>query len=300
MKFKIVFENSGDTILFSTDVPDLLNFYVDFLNENKANSFKVNSSVFDELNTTIKNLFDTLIDYNNSICSDFTGKIFCPDNPEYLIDQDMLNRTHSEWVHSNHIKYYTFDTIKEMNTTGIYDDLLDTLPDDDHKIPASEILYKYNAKDLHNNINILAHDIECVFNSIKFQSDIDMDYNWIEIKNPFTKKYTSNSLSNLSISFNHYGRTLYNKFKYKGPDINFYDDENSFNQLLGFVTLSLLPPESIPYSKEYVEWCNKINREPAGDFLNLGNIENLAENSTKYRQIIHRNILHNNKFSIEI
>jgi hypothetical protein len=102
---------------------------------------------------------------------------------------------------------------------------------------------------------------------------------------------------NLKLSFNHLGRTLYDKFI--NFDVNLeHNDENSFNELLGFVTISLTPTQTIPLSLEYVNWCKQHNRTPIGNYLNIGNIPNISENLTKYRIIIFRNLLKNNKFSI--
>ena len=78
------------------------------------------------------------------------------------------------------------------------------------------------------------------------------------------------------------------------------DDENSFDNLYGIVDINLKPPETILYSKEYLKWCRLHNREPIGDYLNIGNIVDLVDKLTMYRQIIFRNLLNKNSFSIHL
>ena len=140
------------------------------------------------------------------------------------------------------------------------------------------------------------HQLEISFKEVKFEVT---DQNWIEFTNPFGKEILTNNINNFSISFNHLGRTLYNKFVYFDSNLEF-DDENSFNELLGFVSIKLEQPQTIPLSSEYVNWCKHHNRVPSGDYLNIGNIPNLVEKLTDYRTIIFRNTLQNNAFSIQL
>ena len=183
---------------------------------------------------------------------------------------------------------------KQFNYTGIAEQIHDMFPDNIQMPPMGVVIDKIGKKNIFNSLNVpYVHKIETMFD-IKYQTST----NWTKIAdNHFSKKILNNNISNLSISFNHLGRTLYNKF------INFdhaleCNDENSFNELLGYVTLNLRPSETIGYSNEYLTWCKSHNKEPIGDFLNIGNIPNLYENLTKYRIIIFKNLLAGNSFSI--
>jgi hypothetical protein len=101
------------------------------------------------------------------------------------------------------------------------------------------------------------------------------------------------------LGFRHLGRTLYNKFN--NFDLNLdYQDENTFDQLLGFVEIGLKMPQTVELSKEYISWCKQHNKIPSGDYLNIGNIPELYSNLTKYRQVMYRNSLQNNSFSIQL
>ena len=116
------------------------------------------------------------------------------------------------------------------------------------------------------------HALETSFNIINYQDLNQISDIWTIIAdNPFPKNILTNNTANLSLTFNHPGRTLYNK--YTNFDVNLkYNDENSYNQLLGFVTLSLAPPQTIPLSVEYINWCNS-QEKLTKIFYVLGNHE---------------------------
>jgi hypothetical protein len=92
---------------------------------------------------------------------------------------------------------------------------------------------------------------------------------------------------------------LYNKYQTFDTDLQ-YNDENSYNELLGFVSLHLVPPQTIPLSKEYTDWCVTHNKKPSGDYLNIGNIPDLKKHLTDYRLVVFRNLLQPNSFSINL
>jgi hypothetical protein len=292
MKFYLLFLGSGDYIPIVTDKPDLVKYYVEFLENHSANQFAIMHDLpFD----IIKQYKEILDKFNSSI----PGKLISFDNPHNeieLLDQSLLNKIHCEWVHSNHRKFKIFD-LKQKYPTELQK-LFDNISDDIPTVIFSEIIYKYDLQGLYQSVNMKLHSIESIFNQMFFQAEFDRDWGWIETENIFPKKYTSNSKGNLSLFFNHYGRHLYNKFLSFDTDLT-YDDENTYNQLLGFVKLSLVPPETIPYSREYLEWCKKIGREPGGENLNIGNIVDLEDNLYNYRKMLYKNLsIKNNKFKL--
>lgn len=298
MKFYLVFENSNDSIPFVAENSDLLEYYLSFINSEKINNFLPDLNLKNQIEKELQNIKSVISDYNKHTASSFTGKMPDADKLEDFLDQELLNLIHFKWVHSNHVEY-TFSKIKKLNIDNKHQWLLDQLPDDDHVIPASEILYKFNVKNLHDTINKAVHNVEALFDNIKYKGDFDQNWEWKEIKNIFPKNYTSNNTANLRISFHHYGRTLYDKFKNQSGTV-FHDDENTYNQLLGFLNLSLKPAETILFSKEYLEWCKQIGRDPGGDMLNLGRIQNLSDHLTEYRKIVYNNTLAQNRFQIVI
>jgi hypothetical protein len=104
---------------------------------------------------------------------------------------------------------------------------------------------------------------------------------------------------NFRISFNHLGRSLYEKYQNFDTDLA-CDDENTFDQLLGFVDLSLIRPRSHSFSEEYILWCKQHNKVPSGGFLNIGNLVDFENRLTDYRVVIYRNIKSSNSFRINL
>jgi hypothetical protein len=168
--------------------------------------------------------------------------------------------------------------------------------DDIPSPPVGVVIQKLGMKNFYDNINLDLHELESAVAKNKFCT---ADQSWIEFENIFGTDILTNNINHFSLSFNHLGRTLYNKFLQFDHDLVF-DDENSFDQLLGFVEITLQPAQTIPLSVEYVDWCCAHNKTPSGDKLNIGNIPDLPKRLTDYRKIIFQNTLQNNTFSIQL
>lgn len=287
MNFYIIFQSSGDTIPLTTDKPDLLEYYIDFLESNYANRFSLisNRSV-----SNLAQLGQTLEKFNASIPGQLLS-FELPDDETGFLDQTLINKLHFEWVQSNHVKFCIEDL--KQKYPDMLQPLFDQISDDIQTVIFSEICYKFNVQEIYSAINQRLHLVERMFNKMDFQAEFDDKWRWIETKNIFPKNYTSNSIANLSLKYNHYGRSLYGKFRSFDLDL-IHDDENTFNQLLGYVELSLEPPETIDYSPEYLQWCTKIGREPGGVKLNIGNIIDLDKNLLDYRKLLYKNLMINN------
>ena len=294
MSYLLVFKNSGDVITFDPVNQEVLDFYIDQLTHQNLNNF---SPVNQYLGKLILNQVDSIklsIQQVNKWLFDLADTQFEVYNSEGYLDQRVLNHIHAQWVQIQSMPYDIQKKRKQFNYTGIAEQIHDMFPDDIQMPPMGVVIDKIGKKNIFDSLNVPhVHKIETMFD-IKYQTSTT----WTKIAdNHFSKKILNNNIANLSISFNHLGRTLYNKF------INFdhaleCNDENSFNELLGYVTLNLRPSETIGYSNEYLTWCKSHNKEPIGDFLNIGNIPNLYENLTKYRIIIFKNLLAGNSFSI--
>lgn len=290
MYFYIIFQNSGDSIKFKSIHHDLVLEYIDFVNSYRANKFKMQDK--ENISLCISNLKNSLTKFNNTVVAEFSKKFFIPDSAEDFLDQDFLNKTHAQWVNQQ-FEQHLVSSLRESKAADKLDYLFHQISDDINELSLSNIIHKLNLAHDYSVINHNVHELEFQFNKIKFEGDFD---NWIERPNLY-KNQTSNSIANFRIAFNHYGRTLRNKFIYY--DINLeHSDENTYNQLLGFVELLLSPVETIEYSKEYISWCNKNKVTPTGDYLNLGIIEDLEKNLLKYRKILYRNLAENNYFTL--
>jgi hypothetical protein len=296
MKFSLVFENSGDSLPFESVNSEVLIFYVNQLNQQGLNKFSVvNQNLGKTILGKIEQFRACIVEVNTWLYDLADMKIGVYEIEDYL-NQDILNEIHADWVKSQSLIYNIQEKRKQFNFSGIAEQIYDKFPDDIQTLPLSTVIDRIGKIEIYRSLNDPhIHSLENSFNAIDYQvSDI-----WtIVADNPFPKNILTNDIANLSITFNNLGRTLHNK--YTNFDMNLkYSDENSYDQLLGFVTLSLVPSQTIPLSMEYINWCKLHNKVPSGTQLNIGNIPNLYENLTKYRKIIFHNLLSNNTFSIQ-
>jgi hypothetical protein len=293
MDFSIIFQNSGDAIPFRTindSLDEVLSYYVEKLNEQNLNTFS--SPVAGKIKHAIETLHTTIVECNKFVYELLDYNIDTYSTEEYL-EQRNLNKLHADWVKSQHIKYNILEK-KNKYASEQANRIHNIFPDDVPEPYIGSVVSRLGYADTYNQLNIGVHNLEQLFANIKFFVG-----EWVEFPNPFPKSYITNDVCNFRFNFNHLGRSLENKFNSFDHTMEF-DDENSFNELLGFVELNLMSPQTIPLSSEYVEWCKKFNKEPSGKYFNIGNIPYLNENLTKYREIIFRNSLQNNVFSIQL
>jgi len=292
MQVKLAFNNSGDELLFDAVNYEVIEYYVDCLNEHKLNDFTLLQPAGQLINSGINNLHNAIVDANTYIRNITFKEVGSYTDIEYL-DQRVLNKLHADWVQSQscvvnvqHNRLHSSADIRELA-----EQLHHLLPDGDI-VTLGTALHKLNLSNDYNRINLSVHALEEMFNNIKYKTN-----SWIEFPNPFPKSILTNDISNLRLSFNHLGRTLYNKFRVFDNTLEF-NDENTYDQLLGFVSIHLQQPQTIPLSKEYIQWCSNNKVEPSGDFLNVGNLPDINNRVSEYRQLVFRNI--NNNFKIEV
>lgn len=296
MRFCLAFENSGDVLPFESINTDLLIYYVDNLNELGINSFFIQEPFASNVSNYVENL-DALIKKFNTLP---IKQIIDTDLQQRecigYIDQAFLGQLHADWVKFQKHSYCIAEQRIKYNYSDIVEKIHNMYPDDIPVARVGSILQKLDLKKEFDKINILIHDIEGSFKFIRAEADTP---EWIEIPNIFDKSMTNNHIANLSIDFNHLGRTLYNKFQ--NFDLNFdYNDENTYDQLLKNVSLKFRPPETINFSAEYVNCCQRSGRLPTGDFLNIGNLVDVTNKLTDYMQIVYKNAKAKNKFSFEL
>lgn len=296
MNFFIVFEKSGDSLPFETcssETAEVLLYYVDYLNSKNLNKFTT-LSTGEKIQHAIEMLDLSLHSTNKWIYELLDHHIETYSGNEYL-NQHILNKLHSTWVNSQSVDYDIQSKRKKYKSEQT-ELIHDMYPDEIAVTPVGAVIEKLGYKKLYDSININIHKLEVIFQNIRGQVDTR---DWVAVDNPFSKSLLTNNINNFSLSFNHLGRTLYNKFDYFDMDLE-YNDENSYDQLLGYVTINLSNPQTIPLSREYIEWCNNHGKLPSGDKCNIGNIKNLVNQLTDYRKIIFQNTLQNNTFSIQL
>jgi len=245
---------SGDKIQFEVINSEIAKYYIDNLNIQNKNKFRIKSNWIDLCTSRLQNLEKCIADSNDILSSLGTNFNF---SYQKLLDQSDLNRLHYEWVISHSLP------LKNGNLNNI--------------------LYNKNLIDDYNQLNIAIHKIESVlFKPIKYTTD------WCSINNPFPKTILTNNFQNLQIGFNHLGRTLFNKYETFDNDLE-YNDENTFDKLHNCIYIHLAKPKQVPFSDEYVSWCKKMNKPVSGEYIDIGTLTNLSKKLTYYREIIYNN-----------
>lgn len=297
MKFSLIFDSSGDSVEFETisnKTADVLSYYVYKLNEQNLNRFQSLDSGR-SVEQAIAKLHSCINQCNQFVYELLDGYIDIYSTDSYL-DQSILNKLHADWVNSQALLY----NIQEKRKKYMYSEqsnlIHDMFPDHIGCPPVRTILEKLGFKELYSDINKYLHQLENATLKSKFRT---ADQAWVEFENIFGTELLTNDIGHFSLSFHHPGRTLYNKFVCFDHGLK-CDDENSFDQLLGFVEITLQPTQTIPLSMEYVNWCNTHNKTPSGQNFNIGNILDLSNRLTDYRKIIFQNSLQSNAFSIQL
>lgn len=295
MSYCIAFQDTGDTIAFEPVNGEVLEFYVDQLDQQDLNSFSaVDKHAGQKMMARLQEFHDSILAINQWLPDLADMRLDHCEAIQYL-EQKILNRMHADWANSQSRCYDIQAKRKQFGYSGVAEQIHDMYPDDEQLPPLSAVLHKLNLLDSYNATNPRIHGIESMFNQLHFT----VSDSFVKIcDNPFGKHHLTNDIANVTISFNHVGRTLYNKYMFFDHDLE-CDDENSYNELLGYVTLGLLPPQTIPLSREYVQWCQSHSLVPSGDRLNVGVIPNLYEKLFEYRKIILRNLLQNSRFTIQ-
>lgn len=295
MNFSIVFEPSGDMIPFRALNPDVLEYYLDQISNLGLTKFSVDYEQVSSL-VSMTRSFKTILEQVNGWLGPLVDVQFPVADTNAYLDQDLLNGIHALWAK---LQYYVVDIDKKrvvLNRSDLIEKIHDAFPDTERFPTLGNVVGKIGKQQEFDSINTpWLHSIERKFDSIRFRCHKD----WVEISNPFSKSKVTLDICNLYLPFNHLGRTQYNKF------INFdqdhkHQDENTFNELLGWVEISFRPPETRPFSKEYLDHCARSGRIPSGELIPLGNIPDLMENLHKYRILMLNNILSKNKFQIHL
>lgn len=259
---KLIWENTGDEILFDPVYPDLFEYYVDQLNQLAVNKFSCDLSKFDQsMVDNLKSNLKTVFPITKKIPLEIT------EWDGDALDQDYLNKLHREWV-----------------KTG-------------QKYPALPLLLRQLKLDKdYRQINSNLHIVENSF----YYEFVNYHDDPLHINNIFGTDILSFNKANLVIGFDNLGRSSWNKFI--AFDDNIHDiDTNDHRMLSGLVELSLARSLERTAPANYVKWCQEKNVEIVGENICLGNIVDLEKNLTSLRKILIRNVHEqSNRFFFEI
>lgn len=300
MKFSLVFENSGDTIPFTTVAnEDLFEFFVATANAKSQNSFSNKKKLANEVNKKLTDLH-WAISKSNEVLYSLIGKSFEQQNilDDYL-NQDFLNKTHSDWVFSQ------FDTVdidkmrfsSDHTVARIGNILHELYPDEIRQIKTAPAMEKLGYIFPYEEVNMAVHRLESLFTQKNLE--FSADAKWEVFENPFRKTMTSNNnIVNFAFGYTYVGRQFYNKFEYFDEELKCKDHYN-YETLEFSFQLSLEKPQTILYSKEFIEWANATGAELITTQIPIANIDNLGSKLFDYRKVLYRNSQADNKATIK-
>lgn len=300
MKFSIIFDNSNDSIDFEVLYNgDLLSYMVEQANSKKCNTYFDDGVVSKTVNRCVAD-----INTNISICNSILGQIGVTNFPvrnillDYL-DQRVLNSVHEQWVQSQHLEFdidqLRFSSQSEQSKIGWR--LHEMYPDHIRKIKLAEILTKLGHLAPYEDVNMSVHRLEWwLAKKIEYKSP----GKWAVFDNPFKDTMISNNDSvTFSFGYTFVGRQLYNKWQFWDTELEFNDHYN-YETLEHAFQISLDRPQTIPFSTEFLQWCEHHNVRPVTTQIPIANAVDIDRHLTYYRNILYNNSLAGNSASITI
>jgi hypothetical protein len=300
MKFSLVFDQSGDSIEFDViHNREIFEYFVNQSDKNVCNSFSDDSVVGDTV-TKLLNELHNAVSLTNTMSQKLCGVKFAENNDrvDYL-DQKFLNRQHEQWVLSQYqeidIDVLRFSHNKDASELGWT--LHDHYPDHIRKIRLAEAMIKLGYIFPYEEVNLTVHRLESYFASnIEFKSDLK----WQVFDNPFQSTMISNNdRVNFSFGYTYVGRQYYNKWQYFDTDLECIDHYN-YETLEYAFQVNLDRPQTIPYSKEFLDWCRSRGLPSISTQIPIANAVDLEHNLKHYRTILYKNSLSGNRASIKI
>ena len=300
MKFSLVFDNSGDIIPVEVKYThNLFEFFVEQTNKINQNSFSNDRELYKSLDQKITHLH-WAISKTNEVLYDLIKTSFKQHTDlENYLDQKFLNMLHSDWVfshqHSVDIDMLRFSANLNQAMLG---NRLHEIYSDDIRFPnllpvLEKIGYIYPYKE----VNMGIHHLENNFND-PITLEFKADNKWDVIDNPFHETLvTNNDRINFSFSYTYVGRQYYNKFKCFDTSLDCSDHYN-YETLEFAFHLSLSMPETIPFSKEAIQWADQQKIKLVAEQVPIANIVNLEDNLFEYRKMLYRNSRDNNRARI--
>jgi hypothetical protein len=299
MKFSLVFENSNDSIEFNViNNADILEYFVQQSNANHCNSF-IDNQIFVQIDKLV-NEIHSAVSLANSVMSPLCNTRFKENNNllDYL-DQSFLNKQHEEWVFSQQ-QVICIDDLKystDKKTSELGWKLHNMYPDDICNILLAEAMIKLGFIFPYEEVNMTVHRLETFFTKkIEFQSETK----WQVFDNPFLDNMISNNdVVNFSFGYTYVGRQYYDKWQHWDSELACQDHYN-YETLEYAFQLNLSRPQTIPYSKEFIEWCQHKNVPPIACQIPIANMVDIEKNLKYYRTILYRNSKDKNRATLII
>lgn len=299
MKFSLVFENSGDSIPFTVvENLDLFDFFVKKINSESKNVFDNNFQLSKEIDKKLNDINWSLSKTNEVLYSLINQSFEQKDKLVDYLNQDFLNKTHCDWVFSQK-KLVDINAMRFSNQhdiAAIGNKLHEVYPDEIRIITIAEALTKLGYIYPYEEVNMSVHRLERCFKNHNLE--FSGKSKWEVFDNPFKDSIVSNNnIVNFSFGYTYVGRQFYNKYEYFDTEL-VYNDHYNYETLEYSFQISLDKPQTIPFSKEFLVWCQEQNVNPISTQIPLANIIDLEKNLFEYRKILYRNSKQNNQTSI--
>jgi hypothetical protein len=297
MKFSLVFDKSGDTLPFEVKYNhELFEFFVNQANKQSQNSFENDQEIYKDLDKKITHLH-WAVSKTNEVLYDLVAKSFQQHTDlENYLDQQFLNRLHSDWVFSHYddinIDDLRFsDNIAQARLGSMLHELY---PDEIRVVRTAPVMEKLGYIYPFREVNMGVHRLEGSFNQIEFKADDK----WAVFDNPFLDTMVSNNdIVNFSFGYTYVGRQYYNKFKHFDSKLKCPDHYN-YETLEFAFQINLSVPETIPFSQEATAWANNQNIKLVAEQIPIANIVDLESKLFDYRKMLYRNSRDNNRAQI--
>jgi hypothetical protein len=297
MKFSLVFDKSGDTLPFEVKYNhELFEFFVDHTNKKLQNSFANDQEIYRDLDKKITHLH-WAVSKTNEVLYDLVGTSFQQHTDlENYLDQQFLNKLHSDWVFSHYHDINIDDlrcstNIPQARLGGM---LHEMFPDEIRIVKTAPIMEKLGYIYPFREVNMGIHRLEHSFTNMEFKADDK----WAVFDNPFLDNMISNNdVVNFSFGYTYVGRQYYNKFKHFDSNLDCPDHYN-YETLEFAFQLNFSRPETIPFSKESLNWATSQNIKLIAEQIPIANIIDLENNLVEYRKMLYRNSRDNNRVKI--
>jgi len=297
MKFSLVFDKSGDTLPFEVKYNHgLFEFFVEQTNKHSQNSFTNNQELYKDLDKKITHLH-WAVSKTNEVLYDLIGESFTQRTDlENYLNQSYLNKLHSDWVFSHYheidIDILRFSTNASQAQLG--NRLHELYPDEIRSVRTAPAMEKIGYIYPYQEVNMGVHRLENSFADMEFKAD----EKWAVFDNPFLDTMVSNNdVVNFSFGYTYVGRQYYNKFKHFDSNLECPDHYN-YETLEFAFQLNLLRPETVPFSKEAMQWANNQNIKLVAEQIPIANIVDLESKLFDYRKMLYRNSRDNNRAKI--
>jgi len=300
MKFSLVFENSNHEIEFDVvNNADILEYFIHKSNTNNCNSFTDNNLIGINVDKLLNELH-TALTLTNSVMSNLCDIRFKEqfDLLEYL-DQNFLNKQHENWVFSQQ-KVINIDQLRfssNLQVSKLGWKLHDLYPDEIRDIRLAEAMIKLGLIFPYEEVNMTVHRLEDFFTSaIEFKSDSK----WQIFDNPFLDSMISNNdIVNFSFGYTYVGRQYYNKWQYFDTNLDCTDHYN-YETLEHAFQINLDRPQTVPYSKEFLKWCQDKKVPAITCQIPIANAVDIEKNLKYYRTILYTNSQSGNRAKLSI